>query len=404
MTAVRRSVSDSSALASGSRPPCGTGSLLASVSPAVEWRPVAELREHPAAGVVPAMREEEFAAFLQDVGQRGILEPLHVNGAGFVLDGRHRLGAALELGLDSVPVRLASAEDEVEYMVRAAAQRRQLSPSQKAAMAVEFAAYQAERAHGIARQRANLRHQTVEVTNLTPRSGRARDRAAELLGVSSGYAHYAATLQRESPDLFQQVKAGTLNLNRAMSELKRARNYQAIGTAPPLPSGLFQLILADPPWQLGNPDSAYAPEQYYPTMPLEEIAALQIPAADDALLYLWAVNSHLPDALQVMAAWGFEYRGCEVWVKPSIGMGVWTRNRHEHLLIGRKGGASPAPRHLLLDSVIEAKRGRHSEKPTIIYQRLEHLYPQRSKLELFARGTPRPGWTTWGNQVAEEAA
>ena len=42
-------------------------------------------------------------------------------------------------------------------------------------------------------------------------------------------------------------------------------------------------------------------------------------------------------------AWGFEYRSNEVWVKPSIGMGVWTRNRHEHLLIGRKGNASPRP-------------------------------------------------------------
>jgi len=131
---------------------------------------------------------------------------------------------------------------------------------------------------------------------------------------------------------------------------------------------------------------------------------MQVPAAENAVLYLWAVNSHLPDALQVMAAWGFEYRSCEVWVKPSIGMGVWTRNRHEHLLIGRKGNASPAARKRLLDSVIEAPRGRHSEKPACVYERLEHLYPRRSKLELFARGTPRPGWTAWGNQVEQDEA
>ena len=85
-------------------------------------------------------------------------------------------------------------------------------------------------------------------------------------------------------------------------------------------------------------------------------------------------------------------------------MGVWTRNRHELLLIGRKGDASPAPRTLLLDSVIQARRGRHSEKPTIVYERLEHLYPGRTKLELFARGTPRPGWNAWGNQVENEQA
>ena len=60
----------------------------------------------------------------------------------------------------------------------------------------------------------------------------------------------------------------------------------------------FELIYADPPWQLGNPDSDYAPEQHYPTLPLDQIAALTVPAAEDALLYLWAVNSHLPDALR----------------------------------------------------------------------------------------------------------
>jgi N6-adenosine-specific RNA methylase IME4 len=49
--------------------------------------------------------------------------------------------------------------------------------------------------------------------------------------------------------------------------------------------------------------------------------------------------------------------------------------------------------------VIEARRGRHSQKPACVYQRLEQLYPRLSKLELFARGTPRRGWAAWGNEV-----
>lgn len=102
-----------------------------------------------------------------------------------------------------------------------------------------------------------------------------------------------------------------------------------------------------------------------------------------------------------MEAWGFEYRANEVWVKPSIGMGVWTRNRHELLLIGRRGKASPPEPKARLDSVIEARRGRHSEKPACVYERLERLYPQLSKLELFARGKVRPGWTAWGNEVEQ---
>ena len=101
----------------------------------------------------------------------------------------------------------------------------------------------------------------------------------------------------------------------------------------------------------------------------------------------------------MLSAWGFSYRSNEVWVKPSIGLGVWTRNRHELLLIGRRGNASPAEPALRLDSVIEAPRGRHSEKPACVYERLEHLYPALSKLELFARGVPRAGWSGWGNEV-----
>src|SRR5207248_658502 len=110
-----------------------------------------------------------------------------------------------------------------------------------------------------------------------------------------------------------------------------------------------------------------------PTLPLAEIMALPVPAAEDALLYLWAVNSQLPAALEVLATWGFDYRSNEVWVKPSIGLGVWTRNRHELLLIGRRGKASLPEPQARLDSVIEAKRGRHSEKPACVYERLERL-------------------------------
>ena len=69
-----------------------------------------------------------------------------------------------------------------------------------------------------------------------------------------------------------------------------------------MPGEGFDLIYADPPRQLGNPDAAKAPEQHYPTMELEQIKAMQPPAAKHAVVYLWAVNSQLPVALEVMPA------------------------------------------------------------------------------------------------------
>src|SRR5207245_11360894 len=68
----------------------------------------------------------------------------------------------------------------------------------------------------------------------------------------------------------------------------------------------------DPPWQLGNPDGPYAPENHYPTLPLEQIKALPVPAAENAVLFLWAVPGLLPEAFEVIAAWGFRYRGEQI--------------------------------------------------------------------------------------------
>jgi N6-adenosine-specific RNA methylase IME4 len=168
---------------------------------------------------------------------------------------------------------------------------------------------------------------------------------------------------------------------------------------PPLPQGPFDLLYADPPWQLGHPDSPHAPENHYPTLPLEEIKALKVPAAEDALLFLWAVTALLPEALEVIAAWGFSYKSCLVWVKDWIGPGTWLRNRHELLLVGRRGDHRPPDPEDRVDSVLEAPRGRHSEKPAEVYELLERMYPRASKLELFARGAPRAGWAAWGNEV-----
>jgi N6-adenosine-specific RNA methylase IME4 len=352
------------------------------------------------------MSEDEFDALRADIASRGILTPLEITAAGVVVDGLHRLQAAQLLGLEEVPIRSVAPADEVEHILLAALNRRHLSQSQKAALAIELDEYRCAKDAARKRRTRNVgdRPEPLEVATLPPRPERSRETAAKLAGVSARTVQDVVTVRTHDHELYEQVKLGALPAHRAAQRVRQAQRHAAIGAPAPLPGGRFQLVYADPPWQLGNPDSDYAPEQYYPTLPLDHIKALPVPAAADALLYLWAVNSHLPQALEVLAAWGFEYRSCEVWVKPSIGMGVWTRNRHELLLIGRKGKASPAPRRKLLDSVIEAARGRHSEKPALLYERLEHLYPEHSKLELFARGRPRRGWTAWGNELEQAAA
>jgi N6-adenosine-specific RNA methylase IME4 len=165
--------------------------------------------------------------------------------------------------------------------------------------------------------------------------------------------------------------------------------------------GRFSLILADPPWDDEFGPGSRSIENHYPTMNFEDICALPVSdiAHDRAVLFLWATPSMIEMALTTARSWGFEYRTQMVWVKPSIGLGKYVRQRHELLLICRRGD-HPAPDATRLpDSVIEAPRGKHSEKPEVFFEIIERMYPSAEKIELFRRGPARDGWVAWGAET-----
>jgi N6-adenosine-specific RNA methylase IME4 len=138
-------------------------------------------------------------------------------------------------------------------------------------------------------------------------------------------------------------------------------------------------------------------ENHYPTMTTEAIYTLPVAGfcTSYAMLFLWSPAPLLTDALKIMTAWGFEYATCAVWVKDRFGMGVYVRQQHELLLIGKRGlGIVPDPSKLS-SSIIEAARGAHSRKPDEAYELIERMYSALPKIELFARHG-RAGWAAWG--------
>ena len=167
----------------------------------------------------------------------------------------------------------------------------------------------------------------------------------------------------------------------------------------PIPKEKFEVIYADPPWRYDfSKDYSRSVEAHYPSMSLEELSKLRIPVGENSVLFLWATAPKLKEALQLMEAWGFTYRTNFVWVKDKIGMGYWTRNKHELLLIGVKGNPSPPSPRLRFPSVILAPRKKHSEKPEIVYEMIEKMFPKNKKIELFAR-KKRKGWEEWGLEL-----
>jgi len=226
-------------------------------------------------------------------------------------------------------------------------------------------------------------------------AGMSQRQAAKALGV--GRATIQRDLTRNGPE--DGPKRATKAERRAEREADLASKQLA------LPGKRYGVIVADPEWRF-EPYSRVtgmdrAADNHYPTSATEIIARRDVAsiAADDCVLFLWATAPMLRDAMQVMEAWGFQYRSGAVWDKVHIGTGYWFRNRHEHLLLGVKG-AVPAP--AMGDqfaSVFTIARKEHSAKPEQFLEIIEQYFPSIPKIELNRRGPPRPGWDAWGNEA-----
>jgi N6-adenosine-specific RNA methylase IME4 len=196
------------------------------------------------------------------------------------------------------------------------------------------------------------------------------------------------------------------------------------------PAGGFGMIMADPPWPTEmRSEAGYAksPEAHYKTMPLAEIAALPVEmlAAPDCLLWLWARNPQLPEAIDVLRAWGFAFKTAGTWLKRSthgkvsFGTGYILRSANEPFLIGTRGKPRVASRKVrsavithdsrfdiagdtwpISTITIEGPVNGHSVKPDAGYAAAVELMPDTQRLELFSR-TDRAGWSVWGDEAGK---
>lgn len=176
----------------------------------------------------------------------------------------------------------------------------------------------------------------------------------------------------------------------------------------------YKTIYADPPWQFSNRTGKMAPEHKrlnrYSTMKLEDIMKLPVSSVADekSHLYLWIPNALLPSGLEVMKAWGFEYKTNIIWEKvrkdgmpDGRGVGFYFRNVTEILLFGIKGDKNRTlqPGRSQVNLLRSIKR-EHSRKPDEFVSLIERCSPG-PYLELFARGD-RENWDMWGNQATAD--
>lgn len=161
----------------------------------------------------------------------------------------------------------------------------------------------------------------------------------------------------------------------------------------------YKTILADPPWQK-NQTGVRGASRHYELMPLERIKTMPVAelAEDNAHLYLWTPNNIIPEALQVVKAWGFTYRNMLVWGKPKLGLGIYIRTSHESCIFATRGKA-PVKFHAQPSFMFCAQQD-HSHKPEEQFAIIQRL-SDGPYLELFARRR-MPGWDVWGNEVQSD--
>lgn len=168
----------------------------------------------------------------------------------------------------------------------------------------------------------------------------------------------------------------------------------------------YGVIIADPPWRFGDKltmsEVKRGASSHYDTLTLSEILKLPVKgiAEPNALLALWCPSSMMADGLAVMKAWGFEQKTVYTWVKTAksdaglaFGMGRTFRACSEHALIGTRGSlklASKSERAVELHPALP-----HSSKPIGLQERLERMFPDARRLEMFAR-REREGWDCVG--------
>lgn len=171
----------------------------------------------------------------------------------------------------------------------------------------------------------------------------------------------------------------------------------------------YDLIMADPPWKFlpwSDKNKQKAAAGHYPVMPLDRIADMPVSmlGRGDCILWLWATHPMLPQAIDVMKAWRFNYVTSGVWVKRTkkgklgFGTGYRLRCASEPFLIGTLGNPETVKN---IRTVVEGPLREHSRKPDEAYDTAERMFPGAlRRLDLFSRES-RLGWDTWGNEAGK---
>lgn len=176
----------------------------------------------------------------------------------------------------------------------------------------------------------------------------------------------------------------------------------------------YSVIYADPPWKFGSKQISkkggerfHSLDEEYHTLKTDEMEKWDVAriAKKDSAIFMWTTNAHVEEAIRLMKAWGFKYKTIAfVWSKLSnkgnevYTLGAWTMQNCEIVLFGTRGSMLQNKKSNSVLQLVKAERTAHSKKPNEVRKRIENLFGDVPKIELFARETV-DGWDCFGDEV-----
>lgn len=383
-------------------------------------------------GLIRSLQADEYEKLKESVLAEGIRDPLVV-WRGILIDGHHRYKIAQEYGLEYRTVELDFPDREAvkEWMIKNQLGRRNLTPQ-------EASYYRGKLYESMKRQGARTditsaqnehKFTTAEVIAKEYGIGQATirrdaefsaavDKVAQEIGEEAKHAILTGRanipkkdveklieVKQKAPELIKPIINGEKSITEIEKEIKKAERNKEIQEQAerikemdftPL-NKKYDVIVVDPPWPYGtkyDPAGRRAANPY-PEMSLDEIKAIELPAADDCVLWLWTTHKFMRYAFEIIDTWGFRDVAILTWVKDRIGLGSWLRSQSEFCIMAVKG--KPKINLSNQSTVIYGKLREHSRKPDEFYEMVNSLCAGY-KLDYFSR-EQRVGWDQFGNDT-----
>ena len=361
--------------------------------------------------IIPPLTNDEFSQLEKNCIKDGILETIKTWN-GFIVDGHNRYEIAQKnnLTFDTLELEFESEDAAKVWMIDNQKGRRNLTDGWKWELAQTKKTLLNAKGKENIIQAQKERHSGVSLSTIDKdRSHNTRNEIAKELGWSTGKVAMTDKVWRQAkPEVKDKIKSGETTINQAYQEIKKGEKIEKrkaeieetkkkIESEPQTLEGLFDVIVIDPPWAYGrdyNPETSRVANPY-PEMQTSEIAKIELPIKDNAVVFLWTTHAFIQDAFSLLKAWGLNYKATIVWDKERMGIGATIRMQCEFCLLAVIG--KPVIQGSSERDIIREARREHSRKPEAFYNMVERMCIGR-KLDYFSR-EKRDNWFSYGAET-----